>query len=290
MSELTVWVDGQFTTMNHAKASLMSHGLHYGTGVFEGIRCYETDKGPAIFRLQDHLDRFAAGTDALGMTVDVQSLGKAALELIRRNKQAAAYVRPLSFFELGGLGLDTAPLTPRSLVATIPWSNHLGNAAEVGLKMKTVSVRRTPADAVPPLKLCGNYVNSILAKREAYQEGFDEALFIDHDGYVVEATGENVFLVHDSKIVAVDHADALKGITRQTIIDLYDVEVRPVHLDELLSADEVFLTGTSAEVTWVSALDGVVYTHNPVTRCVAERYADVVHGRATDCHEWLTWT
>ena len=116
MSDLTVWVDGEFTNMSDAKASLMSHGLHYGTGVFEGIRCYETDKGPAIFRLQDHLDRFAAGTDALGMDVDVQALGTAALELIRKNNQDAAYVRPLSFFELGGLGLDTAPLTPRSLV------------------------------------------------------------------------------------------------------------------------------------------------------------------------------
>ena len=289
MSDLTVWVDGEFTNMSDAKASLMSHGLHYGTGVFEGIRCYETDKGPAIFRLQDHLDRFAAGTDALGMDVDVQALGTAALELIRKNNQDAAYVRPLSFFELGGLGLDTAPLTPRSLVATIPWKNHLGNAAEVGLKMKTVSVRRTPADSVPPLKLCGNYVNSILAKREAYKQGFDEALFVDNDGYVVEATGENVFLVKDSKIMAVDHADALKGITRQTIIDLYEVEVRKVHLNELLEADEVFLTGTSAEVTWVSTLDGVAYSNNPVTRVVAARYADVVHGRAVDCHEWLTW-
>ena len=290
MNELTVWVDGEFTTMTDAKASLMSHGLHYGTGVFEGIRCYETEGGPAIFRLQDHLDRFAAGTDALGMTVDVQALGTAALELIRRNDQDAAYVRPLSFFELGGLGLDTAPLTPRSLVATIPWRNHLGNAAEKGLKMKTVSVKRTPADSVPPLKLCGNYVNSILAKREAYKEGYDEALFVDHDGYVVEATGENVFLVKDSKIIAVEHADALKGITRQTIIDLYEVEVRPVHLDELLGADEVFLTGTSAEVTWVSALDTVVYRDNLVTRSVGQRYDDVVHGRAPECHGWLTWT
>lgn len=289
MTELQIWVDGEYQDMEAGKASLLSHGLHYGTGVFEGIRCYHTERGPAIFRLQEHLDRFSAGVHALGMEVDVSVLGEAALELIRRNGQDEAYVRPLSFFELGGLGLDTEPLSPRSVVATLPWNNHLGEASTRGVQVKTVEVRRTPADAVPPLKLCGNYVNSILAKREATRQGYDEALFVDHWGYVVEATGENVFLVKDGEITSVEHPDALKGITRQTIMELYQIDSRPVHIDELRAADEIFLTGTSAEVLWVSGLDDRTFENSTVTSMVAERYNDIVHGRDSAHHDWLTW-
>jgi branched-chain amino acid aminotransferase len=290
MSCLTVWVDGEFLPVDDTRASLMAHGLHYGTGVFEGIRCYPTERGPAIFRLDDHMRRFAAGADALAMSVDTQALGDAALELLRRNEQASAYIRPLAYFESGGLALDVDPLTPRAFVTTLPWKSHLGDAANnVGVRLRTSSHRRTPAAAVPPLKLCGNYVNSILAKLESTRAGYDEALFVDDDGYVCEATGENVFMVKGGRVTAVEHRDALSGITKATVISLTGADSRPVHMDELRDADEVFLTGTSAEVAWVSEFDAHRYGQSVATREIAMLYQDVVHGRRSQHEEWLTW-
>jgi branched-chain amino acid aminotransferase len=290
MRNLQVWSDGELLEMDSAKTELLAHGLHYGTGVFEGIRAYPTAKGPAIFRLADHMKRFAAGADALQMTVDVDAIGQGALELLRVNDQQSAYVRPLSFYETGGLGLDVGCLKVRSMVATLPWKSHLGDADEdTGVKLTVASRRRTPATSVPPLKLCGNYVNSILAKLEATKKGFDEALFVDDDGFVCEATGENVFLVKDGTITAVEHRDALPGITRATILTLTDAQSRAVHVSELRDADEVFLTGTSAEVARVSEFDGRVFEKNDVTKAVAELYQEVVHGRTRFSEQWLTW-
>ncbi len=290
MSSLTVWVDGEFLSVDDTRASLMAHGLHYGTGVFEGIRAYDTNRGPAIFRLDDHMARFSAGADALAMNVDVKAMGQASLELLRRNGQSTAYVRPLSYFESGGLALDVAPLTPKSFVTTLPWKSHLGDAADdTGVKLRTSSHRRTPAAAVPALKLCGNYVNSIIAKLESTRAGYDEALFIDDDGYVCEATGENVFMVKGGRVTAVDHHDALSGITKASVMTLTGAESRRVHRDELLDADEVFLTGTSAEVAWVSEFDGRQFARNVATREIAMLYQDVVHGRRPEHESWLTW-
>lgn len=291
MSAPLVWMDGEYLPLDNTQASLMAHGLHYGTGVFEGIRCYPTDHGPAIFRLDAHMDRFAAGADALAMSVDVKEMGEAALELLRRNQQSAAYVRPLAYFERGGLALDVDPLTPRSFVATLPWKSHLGDAAgETGVSLRTSSFRRTPAAAVPPLKLCGNYVNSILAKLEATRAQYDEALFIDADGYVCEATGENVFMVKNGTVTAVEHPDALNGITRASVMELVSAESRPVHVDELREADEIFLTGTSAEVARVARFDDREFRRSVVSREIALLYQDVVHGRRPEYHHWLSWT
>ncbi len=290
MKDLIVWVDGQSYSHEMPQASLMAHGLHYGTGVFEGIRCYPTDRGPAIFRLDAHMTRFAAGADALSMPVDVDEMGAAALELLRRNDQQAAYIRPISYYDRGGLSLDVDQLVPRSVVATLPWTSHLGDAAQsVGVKLRTGSVRRTSAKAVPPLKLTGNYTNSILAKLEATRANYDEALFTDERGMVCEATGENVFMVNNGQITAVAHPDALPGITRATVMALTGAEERPVSLDELRQADEVFLTGTSAEVAWVAKLDGREFEQNKTSQEVARLYQDVVHGRDSSFNDWLTW-
>ena len=290
MKNLHVWSDGQFLQMDKAKTELLAHGLHYGTGVFEGIRSYPTAQGPAIFRLDDHMRRFSAGAEVLAMEVDVDAIGQGALGLLRLNDQQSAYVRPLSFFETGGLGLDVDCLQVRSMVATLPWKSHLGDAdEELGVKLTASSRHRTPATSVPPLKLCGNYVNSILAKLEATRRGFDEALFLDRDGFVCEATGENVFMVKNGKITAVEHCDALAGITRATGLTLTGAESRAVHVSELKEADEVFLTGTSAEVARVSEFDGRVYEQNSVTKEVATLYQDVVHGRSRHSDQWLTW-
>ena len=290
MNDLFLWMDGEYLRLKAARTQVLAHGLHYGTGVFEGIRAYPTDKGPAVFRLDEHMARFQAGADALEMTVDTDALATATLELLRRNDQTAAYIRPLSYFESGGLGLDVAPLSPRSLVATLPWTSHLGEAGEHrGLTLHRSSFRRTSARSVPPLKLCGNYVNSILAKLEATRAGADEALFVDDDDLVCEATGENVFMVKDGRVTAVAHPDALPGITRATVMAMTNADERSVSFEELLDADEVFLTGTSAEVVPVHCLGERVYPLKRVTTDIARWYQDVVHGRSPEYAHWLTW-
>jgi branched-chain amino acid aminotransferase len=285
-----IWVDGELVKLENSNCSLLEHGLHYGTGVFEGIRCYETAAGPAIFRLDAHMERLEAGATVLGMKVNREELSRAALEVVRANEQTSAYVRPILFYGAGSLGLDVGDqLVRHQAVASLPWKSHLGEAADdKGVLMKTSTVRRIPADSVPPLKLCGSYVNSILAKLEATRAGFEEALFVDPDGRVCEATGENVFLVKDGKVTAVQHPDALPGITRDTLMHLSEATERAVYLPELLDADEVFLTGTSAEVAPVTRIDDTHLPIGPITRRLQALYQDLVHGRLPGYGHWLT--
>jgi len=285
-----IWYDGELIPAEGRGCSLLEHGLHYGTGVFEGIRCYETPQGPAIFRLDAHLKRLGEGAEALGMEVDLEELAAASLEVLRANEHKTAYIRPIVFYGAGSLGLDVGEqLVKHSAVASLPWKSHLGEAAEdKGVLVKSSKVRRLSADSVPPLKLCGSYVNSILAKLEATRAGFEEALFTDPDGRVCEATGENVFLVKDNRVIAVQHPDALLGITRDTVMKLSGAEERAVFMPELLAADEVFLTGTSAEVAPVTRIDDVEFSIGPVTRHLQQRYQDLVHGRLEGYSSWLT--
>ncbi len=290
---MQLWLDGRLAAAQDTSISPLAHGLHYGTGVFEGIRAYATDSGPAIFRLDDHLERLRRGAEALGMPlgsggVDLAALRRGCVEVLAASGLDAAYLRPLVFYEGGGLGLDVAPLKARALVAALPWKNHLGEREARGISLRTSPFRRNAAAALPPLKLCGAYVNSVLAKLEATQAGFEEALFVDGGGFVVECTGENVFLVKDGHLTAVAHPDALPGITRATVIELTGAVSRPVSLDELRAADEIFVTGTSAEVTPVARLDGRVLGVGPVARSLAERYGRVVRGRAEQARGWLT--
>lgn len=286
---MRVWSDGALVEAGQAAASPLAHGLHYGTGVFEGIRAYPTAEGPAIFRLDAHLDRLGRGAEALGMDLDLAELRRGCLAVLADAGMASAYLRPLVTYGTGGLGLDVAPLEVRRLVAAIPWSNHLGEGTHHGVRLTVSPLRRNPARSLPPLKLCGNYVNSILAKLEATRRGFEEALFVDDQGCVVECTGENVFLVKGGRVTAVAHGDALPGITRDTILELTGGISRIVDLEELLEADEVFLTGTSAEVTPVAELGERRWTPGPVTRELQARYQDLVHGRDPARRGWLTW-
>ncbi len=290
---MQLWLDGRLTAAQDTSISPLAHGLHYGTGVFEGIRAYATEAGPAIFRLDEHLERLGRGAEALGMPlgpggVDLGALRQGCVAVLAASGLEAAYLRPLVFYEGGGLGLDVAPLKVRSLVAALPWKNHLGEGEARGISLRTSPFRRNAAAALPPLKLCGAYVNSVLAKLEATKAGFEEALFVDGQGFVVECTGENVFLVKDGRITAVEHSDALPGITRRTILELTGAEARRVPLDELRDADELFVTGTSAEVTPVARLDGRVLGVGPVARSLAERYGRVVRGQAPSPEGWLT--
>jgi branched-chain amino acid aminotransferase len=290
MNNLQMWSNGEFLDTDKAQVSLLDHGLHYGTGVFEGIRCYQTDKGPAVFRLSEHLSRMAEGARTIDMNFDVHQMHAAILELLARNKMENAYIRPLAYYGGGYLGLDVAPLQVNVAVATLPWKSHLGVAASMkGTTMSVSKVRRNPASAMPPLKLCGGYVNSVLAKLSATRKGFDEALFVDDDGRVCEATGENVFFVKNGDVFAIEHPDALAGITRHSVMELANAKAVPVYLKELLQADEVFVTGTSAEVVGVSAIDDLEFGVGPVTRELAAAYQDVVHGRDSTKEKWLTW-
>jgi branched-chain amino acid aminotransferase len=281
-----IFVDGHYVDAHNAKCSVLEHGLHYGTGVFEGIRCYNTEDGPAIFRLDAHLARLEQGALALGMNVDIAALHDAAQQVVLRNDFEEAYIRPIVYYGGGSLHLDVEPLDLFSVVAALPWTSHLGNKV---VRMQSSPYRRNPARAIPPLKLTGGYVNSILAKRHATKYGYDEALFVDDDGYVCEATGENIFAVFGDEVVAVEHCDALPGITRDTVMALTGAKARRMHMVELRQADEVFLTGTSAEVVPVTTIDTHEYGAGPVTRRIQQAYQDVVHGRIPTRGHWLTY-
>jgi branched-chain amino acid aminotransferase len=282
---LSIWYNGELRASDSVGISPVAHGLHYGTGVFEGIRAYATADGAAVFRLRDHLERMQLGCDALGLKFSITDFEAATLAVLKANTHRDAYIRPLCMYARGGLGLDVEMLGEDVLVATLPWKPHLGSER---VKLTHSPYRRNTRLAIPPLKLCGAYVNSILAKREATARGFNEALFTDAAGQVVECTGENVFMVKDGRVTAVEHADALPGITRATVIELSGAESRPVSLAELTDADEIFLTGTSAEIAQVGWLDQRELGDNPISMELRRLYQRVVSGQETSRHAWLT--
>lgn len=281
-----LWFDGQLAPVDALQADLTTHAMHYGSGVFEGIRAYATDDGgAAVFRLPEHMERMRRGAELLGMSFDVALATDAVRATLRANGHRDAYIRPLAWLGGGSFGLDVEGHPEHLMVSTTATLVHLAGArASVGVS----PWRRNPADSLPPLKLCGGYVNSILAKRESKGRGFDEALFVDADGRVVECTGANVFMVKDGRLTAVEHRDALPGITRDTLIALTGAESRAVSLDELYEADEVFACGTAAEVAPVARIEGRTYGDNPVSRELVALYARVVRGREAEYRHWLT--
>ena len=280
-----LWFDGELIDMDMPQAGLTTHAMHYGSGVFEGIRSYATASGAAVFRLPDHLERMRKGAHLLGMTFDIAQAMGATLQTLRSNRRGDAYIRPLAWVGEGGFGLDVAGHTQHLMVATTATQVHMGGS---NTRLTVSPWRRNPADALPPLKLCGGYINSILAKREAKERGFDEALFVDADGMVVECTGANVFMVNSGRVTAVEHRDALPGITRDTLIQLTGAETRAVSLSELQAADEVFACGTAAEVTRIAELDGHGYGDDRVTSELSALYARVVRGEEPGYAHWLT--
>jgi branched-chain amino acid aminotransferase len=281
-----LWFDGNLVAADSLRAPLTTHALHYGSGVFEGIRCYATvDGGAAIFRLPEHLERMRKGAALFGIALDIAEATQATLAVLRGNQHRDAYVRPLAWCGTGSIGLDVAALTKHLMVATFPTAVHLTGG---NVKLGVSSWRRNPATSLPPLKLCGGYVNSILAKAEANANGFDEALFVDEHGHVVECTGANVFMVRNGDIVAVAHADALPGITRDTLLELTHATSRVVTLEELRDADEVFVCGTAAEVTPIASLDGRRFDSDDIGREIARTYQHVVRGEDAQNRSWLT--
>jgi branched-chain amino acid aminotransferase len=296
-----IWYDGEMVPWREATTHVLTHTLHYGMGVFEGVRAYQTDRGPAIFRLEEHTRRLFRSARILGMTIPFteDQLNEAQKAAVRENHLKSAYIRPMCFYGPEGMGLRADNLKVHAIVAAWEWGAYLGaENMERGIRIKTSSFNRHHVNiTMCKAKANGNYMNSMLALQEALSCGYDEALLLDVEGYVSEGSGENFFMVCDGVIHTPELTSALDGITRRTIVALAaeeGIEVREKRItrDEVYVADEAFFTGTAAEVTPIRELDCRPIGNNgrgPITERLQSLYFDVVHGR-TDRHEaWLTF-
>ena len=296
----TIWMDGEMVPWRDAKVHVLTHSLHYGLGVFEGVRAYQSEQGTAIFRLHDHTNRFFQSAHILGMDrpYDAETLNDAQKQVIRANGLEAAYIRPLAFYGSEGMGIRADMLTTHVAIATWEWGAYLGDdGLKNGIKVRTSSLTRHHVNiTMCRAKACGNYINSILALQEAVSAGADEALMLDAEGYVMEGTGENIFIVRDNKIYTPDLTSALEGITRDTVITLIkelgiELVEKRITRDEVYIADEVFFTGTAAEVTPVRELDNRTIgsgKRGPITEKIQSLFFDCVLGRHQTHHDWLT--
>ncbi|NLG08333.1 MAG: branched-chain amino acid transaminase [Deinococcales bacterium] len=296
-----IWLDGDLVPEAEATVSVLTHALHYGTSVFEGIRAYRTERGPAVFRLREHAERLVQSAKIVLMRppVTAQQVEQAVVETLRANRLQEGYVRPLLWYGAQSLGIDPTRNEVRFMVAALPWGSYLGeDVVRQGAKLMTSSWRRSPGDVLPTKsKAGGNYVNSVLANQEARDNGFDEALLLDKAGYVAEGSGENVFFVKDGVLHPIAHSVNLRGITRDSVVQIakqMGLEVVPTMAtrDELYIADEVFLVGTAAEVTPVASIDRRPIGEGragEVSLAIRQRYLDVVRGRVPGFEHWLTY-
>ena len=286
-----IWLNGKLVEWADATVHVGVHGLHYGSGVFEGIRAYDTRGGPAVFRLQDHLDRLDRSARLLRMPLPYspEDLRTATLDLLSANGADSAYVRPIAFYGAGGLGVLPRDNPVEVAIMSWPWGAYLGeDALEHGIRVAVSTWQRVGANVVPHVaKATGVYLNSLLAVQEATSAGYDEALLLTPDGCVADGSGENVFLVRDGVLFTPDlSASILPGITRETVLEIardleYRVVEKPLIRSNLYLADEVFLTGTAAEVTPVREIDGhELDAPGPVTLELQQAYLDTVHGRS----------
>ena len=295
-----IWLDGELVPWREAKVHVLTHTLHYGTGVFEGVRAYHADQGTSIFRLEDHTDRLFRSAHILGMNMpyDKDTLNAAQKQIVRENKLDSAYLRPMCFYGSEGIGLRADNLKVHVMIAGWEWGAYLGeDALEKGIRIRTSSYTRHHVNiTMCKAKANGNYMNSTLALQEALRDGYDEALLLDVDGFVAEGSGENVFIVRNGVLFTPDLTSALEGITRETIVQLaeefgYEVREKRITRDEVYVADEAFFTGTAAEVTPIRELDGRAIgtgTRGPITEKLQSAYFDLVHGRVANHLDWLT--
>jgi branched-chain amino acid aminotransferase len=302
----TIWMDGEFVDWDEAEVHVLTHGLHYGTGVFEGVRCYDTEHGPAIFRWDEHLDRLYQSAKPYDMEIpfDRSELTEATIELIRREGLESCYVRPIAFYGYDRLGLN--PKKPSEMpvqvaVAVWPWGAYLGEEVlEQGADVVVSSWRKYASDQIPTnAKTTGPYVNSVLASVEADKHGYTEAIVLNEQGNVAEGPGENLFLVRDGEIYTTGLAESiLDGITRRSVITMardlgYTVhDGATISRGELYTADELFFTGTAAEVTPIRSVDDNEIgpgTRGPVTEEIQQTFFDLVERRIDDHEEWFTY-
>ena len=302
MSELDgqIWMDGSFCDWKDAKIHILTHTLHYGTGVFEGVRAYETNKGPAIFRLEDHTDRLFNSAKLIGMNIPFTKdvLMKAQCDAVNINNLKNAYIRPLCFYGNEGMGLRADNLKIHCAIAAWDWGPYLGEDKIInGIKIKVSSFpKRTEMAMLYKAKATGNYLNSMLALKDALNAGYDEALILGTDDSVNEGSGENFFLIKNNKLITPDLSTVLDGITRKTIIALaedLDIETveKKISLNEAFECDEAFFTGTAAEVTPIIEIDNTKINNGipgQITKKLQENYFNLIRGKYGKYDEWLT--
>jgi branched-chain amino acid aminotransferase len=296
-----IWMNGSFVKWDDAKVHILTHSLHYATAVFEGIRCYKTDGGSAVFRLREHVNRLfdSAHIYQIEMPFSRDVINEAILETIRVNKIEACYIRPLVHIGYGAMGVFPKENPVQVSIAVWPWGSYLGEEGmKNGIRVKISSFIRPHVNAtMVRSKTTANYANGLLAKREALKDGYDEAMLLDTEGYVAEGSGENVFMVRRGIIKTPPLTSILEGITRETIIQLAaELGIRIVEerftRDELYIADEAFFSGTAAEITPIREVDNRMIgtgKPGPVTKQLQAAFFDIVHGRDNKHPEWLTY-
>lgn len=297
-----IWMDGELVPWEQATVHVLTPTLHYGWGVFEGIRAYTTDRGPAVYKLDEHVARLFRSARIYPPLDQIPwspaEVRDAVLATIRENGHDACYVRPLIYLGYGEMGLNPLPSEPHLAIATWEWGAYLGEEALVnGVRVMVSSYRRIGKNTIPPAsKTTGQYINSSLAKVEALNAGYDEAIMLSEDGFLAEGTGENLFIVRDGQILTPPLSDGpLGGVTRQSVMQIADDLGIPLHetslvRSDLFTADEAFLTGTAAEITPVREVDGrVIGTRGPVTEQVQSTFMKAVTGGVDRYKDWLTF-
>lgn len=296
-----IWFDKKMTPWREAQTHVLTHTLHYGLGVFEGVRAYEAEKGTAIFRLKEHTNRLfnSAHIVSMAMPFSKDEINQAQIDSVKENKLKSAYIRPMAFYGSEGMGISAKTLSTHVIVAAWSWGAYMGQEAlEKGIAVKTSSFSRHHVNVTMcKAKANGNYMNSILAHQEAINDGYNEALLLDTQGFVSEGSGENIFLVKNGHLITPSLSSALEGITRDTIIEIakaHDIQVieKNITRDEVYTADEAFFTGTAAEVTPIRALDRRNIgkgARGEITEFLQKTYFDVVSGKNMKYGDWLTY-
>lgn len=295
-----VWKNGGLVRWADATIHVSAHALHYGSGVFEGIRCYETERGPAVFRLREHMERFHASAAAYDFSIPypVEELSQATCELISANELKSCYIRPITFRGTGTLGLHPGKCPLETVIMAWPWASYLGaEGLEHGVRVTISPWRKFHSSMMPTTaKACGQYLNSILAVQDAFSRGYDEGLLLDMNGSLAEGSGENLFVIKGETITTNKADDSiLMGITRDSAIEIarelgFQLETRSLELDDLLNADEAFFTGTAAEITPIREVDGRSIgegKRGPVTKQIQDAFFDAVAGRDARFGKWL---
>jgi branched-chain amino acid aminotransferase len=296
-----IWQDGQLVPWREATTHVLTHSLHYGMSVFEGVRAYKTERGTAIFRLEDHTGRLfnSAHIFQMAMPFDKATINEAHKEVLRANDLEAGYLRPIAFYGSEKMGVSPKGAKVHVVIAAWPWGAYLGEEGiERGIRVKVSSYTRHHVNiSMVRAKASGHYINSILANNEVTNEGYDEAMLLDPEGYVAEGAGENLFIVKQGKLFTPDLTSCLEGITRATVLQIaaelgLSVQEKRITRDEVYCCDEAFFTGTAAEVTPIRELDGRqigIGRRGPITAQIQARYFDVVNGRSAQHDDWLAY-
>jgi branched-chain amino acid aminotransferase len=295
-----IWFNGKLVPWGDAKVHVLAHGLQYGTGVFEGMKSYPTADGPAIFRLDAHLERFSKSAELYDLAIPYTQaeLADASLEVVRANGLEASYLRPVAFFDAGTLSVWTKECAVTVAIAAVPTGKYLANA-DAGVRVTVSPIRKFDNSAIPAwAKACGQYINSARAVNDAQRRGFDEALLLNSQGLVAEGSGENLFVVKQGGIITNDKdASILMGVTRASVLEIakdlgIEATVAPISVEDVLGADELFFTGTAVEVTAIREVDGRAIgagTPGPVTRRLQDTFNQAVRGQLPQYRRWLSY-